>query len=86
MAVRAGSTRGDFVRRPGALGAAILLLSGCNSPGAASVEQNVALPSVAGGTSAGGSSAMKWTPSVGPKAGWPKRDACSDFEIIKNTS
>jgi hypothetical protein len=32
------------------------------------------------------SAALKWTPSVGPKAGWRKRDACSDFEIIKNTS
>ncbi len=30
--------------------------------------------------------AVKWTPSVGPKAGWRKRDACSDFVIIKNTS
>ena len=26
---------------------------------------------------------VKWTPSVGPKAGWRKRDACSDFVIIK---
>src|SRR5882724_7715326 len=26
---------------------------------------------------------LKWTPSVGPKAGWRKRDACSDFVIIK---
>jgi hypothetical protein len=31
-------------------------------------------------------SPVKWPPPVGPKAGWRKRDACSDFVIIKNTS
>jgi hypothetical protein len=29
---------------------------------------------------------VKWTPPVGPKAGRRKRDACSDFVTIKNTS
>ena len=29
---------------------------------------------------------VKWTPSFRPKAGWRKRDACSGFAIIKNTS
>jgi hypothetical protein len=38
------------------------------------------------GADAKPASDVKWTPSVGPKAGWRKRDACSDFVIIKNTS